>query len=124
MMLRWVKLGEKISEVGVARCPPNNELALPNAILGPVKAHVYRFGPLGLNNIIRETHCTHVVRGENSGLLWVAEVGKSLTRLHCLLAGFKNSCPLCLAGGAGDHVRAAADDVDETVAGRLVFVTL
>ena len=39
MVLNWVDLGEKISQVFDTRTPEDFELAIPDAILNPVVAH-------------------------------------------------------------------------------------
>ena len=39
MVLNWVDLGEKISQVFDTRTPEDFELAIPDAILNPVIAH-------------------------------------------------------------------------------------
>ena len=39
MVLNWVDLGEKISQVFDTRTPENFELAIPDAILNPVISH-------------------------------------------------------------------------------------
>ena len=77
MMCCRVMLGVRVCKVEGSRSPVNEELALPGAILQPVKTHVNGLGPFLLDGSIGKTHGSCVVNLNGRGGLWVSHLSKS-----------------------------------------------
>ena len=65
-------LGEIISKVAGAPGPVDAELALVDAVPGPVKAHVDGFGPDLFDRAIHDSTGGGIVSFHGCGRLWVA----------------------------------------------------
>ena len=70
-------LGEVVSMVGFSWAPDNLVLALFDAVLEPVKAHVDGLGTL-FDGAIEDSLSTFVVCANWCGGLWVAQVDEGL----------------------------------------------
>ena len=63
--------GVVITNVGRARAPVDQELALACAILYPIETHVDSFRPFLFDGVIREALCSGVVDLHRGGGLWM-----------------------------------------------------
>ena len=72
--------GEIVSEVVAAAAPVNIEVALLDAVLDPVEAHVDCLGATLLHGLVGDSGCTRVVSLHRSGALWVTHVDECGTK--------------------------------------------
>jgi hypothetical protein len=93
------------------------ELSLTDAVLKPMKAHVYAFRQLGGDGAVSQTDGKFVVAQDCGWRLGVAEVAEDATLLGCNFGGGKEAPVFGLLDRGtddGDTVRAARDgSVDE-----------
>ncbi len=80
-----------ISKVRGAWVPVDLELFLCDAILDPIKSHIYGFGFLLFDMFVCKTISHGVVGLNRSGWLWVAQVFKSLSHWSTLLGMVENA---------------------------------
>jgi hypothetical protein len=85
-------LGEVVSMVGFSWAPDNLVLALFDAVLEPIKAHVDGFGTALFDGAIEDPLSTFVVCANWCGGLWVAQVDEGLADWAELLGIHEIAC--------------------------------
>ena len=78
MTLNGERFCKEVCDVVDPRNVMHRELLLPQTINNPVESHVHRFGHLGGNGVVGETHRTFVVTEDWSRRLGVPHVAQDV----------------------------------------------
>ena len=98
VMVRRVVLGEVVSKVSAAGFPIYEKLALPDAVLDPIEAHVDGFGSFLFDCVVREAFCGGVVDADWNRWLRVPKFCEGSAYWHGLLTIMKSGADFGFSG--------------------------
>jgi len=95
---RGMMLGEVVSKVVAAFVPMDDVLVLGDAVLDPIKTHVYGFGSALLDGVINDAQCARIVSLYWRGSLRVSGLEQCDAERRCIFCVMKKRASFGFSG--------------------------